>query len=75
VKVEEEPHWAVPTLSSPPPLVNDTKNIPKNFGKAIITFIQKHPSIASRCLQNHKVELNDLLRSLKLKKKTLHSIK
>lgn len=24
------------------PTANDTKNIPKNFGKAIITFIQKN---------------------------------
>ena len=25
--------------------INDTKNIPKNFGKAVIAFISKHPKI------------------------------
>ena len=30
--------------------VNDTKNIPKNFGKAVIAFISKNTKITQRCL-------------------------
>lgn len=35
------------------PTTNDTKNIPKNFGKAIISFIQRNQEITKRCLNKY----------------------
>lgn len=55
--------------------VNDTKNIPKNFGKAIIAFITKNPKITEKCLKKHEIELSKFLQELRIKKKNLHSIK
>ena len=55
--------------------VNDTKNIPKNFGKAIIAFISKNIKVTQRCLEFHGMDTSDFLKALKLRKKNLHSIK
>jgi hypothetical protein len=33
---------------------NETKNIPKNFGKAILAFIQKHKRIVKAVLEKYK---------------------
>lgn len=55
--------------------VNDTKNISKNFGKAVITFIQKNPERIKRILQNHNIELGAFSQDLKERKKNLISIK
>lgn len=55
--------------------VNDTKNIPKNFGKAIISFIQRNQGITARCLNKYGVDLGSFLQELKQKKKCLHSIR
>jgi hypothetical protein len=54
---------------------NDTKNIPKNFGKAIISFIQKNQELVGRCLKKYNIEMSCMLSSLKNRKKSLHSIK
>ena len=53
---------------------NETKNIPKNFGKAIITFAEQHPSTVSRALQHSAVSFEELMESLKEKKKGINSI-
>ena len=55
--------------------LNDTKNIPKNFGKAVIAFINKHPKLVTKCLERHGIELSKFLVELKSRKKNLHSIK
>ena len=55
--------------------VNDTKNIPKNFGKAVIAFISKNTKITQRCLERHSVDTSEFIKALKLRKKNLHSIK
>lgn len=54
---------------------NDTKNIPKNFGKAIISFIQKNQKVAVRCIRRYHISLDSFIRELKQKKKILHSIR
>ena len=54
---------------------NDTKNIPKNFGKAVIAFIAKNPKVTLRCLSRYGVDSVDFLSALKSRKKNLHSIK
>lgn len=56
-------------------LSNDTKNIPKNFGKAIISFIQKNQQLVGRCLERYHIEMGSLLLELKQRKKSLHSIR
>jgi hypothetical protein len=55
--------------------INDTKNIPKNFGKAIITFIQKNRKVVAQCLTRYHLDVEVFIKELKLRKKCLHSIK
>ena len=53
---------------------NDTKNIPKNFGKAIIAFIRKNPHIVKRVLSAYNVNLKEYLYALKRRKNKLNNI-
>lgn len=56
VKVEEDGHLDETSNVGKAKLdttVNDTKNIPKNFGKAIISFIQRNQKVAAQCLKRH----------------------
>ncbi len=41
---------------------NDTKNIPKNFGKAIISFVQKNQRIAAKCTRRYGISLDMFIR-------------
>ena len=55
-------------------LVNDTKNIPKNFGKGIINFIERNGEKIKELLMGSDVSYSDFLRRLKNQKKYLHTI-
>lgn len=53
---------------------NETKNIPKNFGKAIIIFIEKNqPSLEATCHQ-YGISFLDLLERLRSVKKKINTI-
>lgn len=53
---------------------NQTKNIPKNFGKAIITFILKSKKQLESFLQSENIKYSELIYFLKPRRKRLHSI-
>lgn len=53
---------------------NDTKNVPKNFGKAIIGFIQQREQLVRRLFNNSWKEHNKFLKVLEIKKKGINSI-
>lgn len=57
---------------------NETKNIPKNYGKAILSFIQKNIQkyiyIIKPILQRGKLTISDLLLHIKKHKKEVNSI-
>ena len=48
---------------------NDSKNIPRNFGKAIIIFVEKNPDIVHDLLNQHGVDYNEYKKKLQMKKK------
>ena len=52
---------------------NETKNIPKNYGKAILSFIQKsirkYSKIVKPILEKERLTVNDLLSHIKRHKK------
>lgn len=53
---------------------NETKNIPKNFGKAIIIFIEKNPELLNEILEMHGVNHQSLMGRLKNLKKKINTI-
>lgn len=53
---------------------NSTKNIPKNFGKAIITFVELHPNLIGNALKEDRVPYIDFVTALKEKKRGINSI-
>lgn len=53
---------------------NDTKNIPKNFGKAIITFVEQKDQVVKRFLAYENVMYDDFFAALKAKKRGINSI-
>jgi hypothetical protein len=53
---------------------NETKNIPKNYGKAIIIFIEKNPRKIHPILTHYNVEYNSLLQELQERKKSINTI-
>ncbi len=53
---------------------NDTKNIPKNFGKAIINFYEKNPALMKRITQVNEVDYKELLEELTKLKPKLNTI-
>ena len=61
-------------ISQKQSIKNETKNIPKNFGKAIITFVEQHPVVVGRALQSRDISYEKFLSSLKEKKKWINSI-
>ena len=52
---------------------NETKNIPKNYGKAILSFIQKniqkYLNVVHPILHKYKLTVSDLLNHIKKHKK------
>lgn len=53
---------------------NETKNIPKNYGKAIIIFIQKNRNLLQDILNEHNVSYDVLLEKLRKLKKKINTI-
>ena len=53
---------------------NDTKNIPKNYGKGIITFMQKNEKLVRHLASVHGVAFADLSRIMRDKKRNLNTI-
>ncbi len=54
---------------------NETKNIPKNFGKAILAFIQKHKKIVKTIMDKYKSgTAKELIDYLELRKKEITTI-
>lgn len=54
-------------------LRNDTKNIPKNYGKAILSFIQKSPK-TKKLANSLGVSHSDLMTQVRRVKKRINSI-
>ena len=54
--------------------LNETKNIPKNFGKAIITFIYKNKKEFMMKLEIPEAEFDHMVLLIKHKKKTINTI-
>jgi hypothetical protein len=54
-------------------LRNDTKNIPKNYGKAILTFIQKSPKTREFTAQMG-INFSDFMMQVRRAKKKVNSI-
>ena len=52
---------------------NDTKNIPKNYGKAILSFIQKYPK-TKQIVESFGVKYPDFLMHIRRLKKKVNSI-
>ncbi len=53
---------------------NQTKNIPKNFGKGIISFIEKNPSKVKILADKYKFNSNDFTKKLKELKRSINTI-
>lgn len=53
---------------------NDTKNIPKNFGKAIIAFIQQREQLVRKLFNNSSKDHSNFLKALRCKKQSINSI-
>ena len=49
----------VEPLVSEKPVKNETKNIPKNYGKAIISFIEKYKAVVERVCDYEDVPFED----------------
>lgn len=54
-------------------LKNDTKNIPKNYGKAILSFISKS-SMTSKVVLRYSLNLSDFLIQIRKMKHRINSI-
>ena len=54
--------------------LNETKNVPKNFGKAIIKFSEKREGLVRRCLGARQDCYQDFIAAIRLKKKCINSI-
>jgi hypothetical protein len=55
-------------------LKNETKNIPKNYGKAIISFIEKYQDKVKYITRKNNVDYEDFVEELKEKKKVINTI-
>lgn len=55
-------------------LVNDTKNIPKNFGKGIISFIERNEKKIRNILGRIGINYGDFWKKVKIRKQTLTTI-
>lgn len=53
---------------------NETKNIPKNYGKAIMGYIQRNKQRVSKILQKEGVDFNDFYGYVSVQSKTINSI-
>lgn len=55
-------------------LKNETKNIPKNFGKGIISFIERNDQKVKSLLSKNGVNYHDFLAKMKAEKKIINTI-
>lgn len=55
-------------------LKNETKNIPKNFGKGIISFIERNDQKVKALLAKNGVNYHDFLLKMKVEKKIINTI-
>jgi hypothetical protein len=53
---------------------NETKNIPKNYGKAIITFIEKNKAKVSKMLEGLDFGYSDIINEFKHHKRSINTI-
>ena len=53
---------------------NDTKNIPKNYGKAILSFIQKNSFQAKKLCQLYQVSFAEFMTQVRKQKTKINSI-
>lgn len=55
-------------------LKNETKNIPKNFGKGIISFIERNETCVNELLEQEGVSLDVFLGRMKDEKRVINTI-
>jgi hypothetical protein len=53
---------------------NETKNIPKNYGKAIITFIEKNKTKVTKMLEGRNIGYADIINEFKYRKRSINTI-
>ena len=56
------------------PVKNETKNIPKNYGKAIISFMEKYKDVVERVCDDLNVPFEDFFGDMLEYKKTINTI-
>ena len=55
-------------------LKNETKNIPKNFGKGIISFIEKHPTLVRGVVEHNGLNFTRFMERIRGVKKVINTI-
>lgn len=53
---------------------NDTKNIPKNFGKGIINFILKNDRVVRQILSRDRLVYGEFMKQVRARKQTINTI-
>lgn len=53
---------------------NETKNIPKNFGKAIIIFVEKNKKMLRPIFERENIEFRQVFEELQKMKKNINTI-
>ena len=53
---------------------NETKNIPKNYGKAIITFIEKNKTKVMQLLEGTSITYADIIGEFRCRKRSINTI-
>lgn len=53
---------------------NDTKNIPKNFGKGIINFILKNEKIVRKIVTRDRLVYGEFMKQIRARKQTINTI-
>lgn len=70
----EESEWWSSRRKEERRLKNETKNIPKNFGKGIISFIEKNEKKMRALLLQHKLPFHSFKNAMRHEKKTINTI-
>ena len=74
VAPKKEPRFEREIVSMQSKMKNDTKNIPKNYGKAILSFIQKNTHQTKKLLQREGVSFAEFMSQVRKNKQKANSI-
>lgn len=74
VMIKKEPTSEREIVSMQSKMKNDTKNIPKNYGKAILSYVQKSTHRVKRLLAKHGVSFGEFMAQVRRNKAKINSI-